>query len=76
MSTPPDTTRQGSGLQPVAELPESLAGLPRLGFARRPAANRAESARTDIVFNVQSLDDLVQAARQHFGIGKPPTTTP
>jgi hypothetical protein len=69
-----DSAPASDGLRPVVELKGILADLPRLGFVRRAAANRDESKRDDIIFNVQSIDDLVLAARRHFGIGKPTVT--
>ncbi len=65
MSKPSDTAKAGP-LRPVAELPESLARLPRLGFVTRPAKSRAEAQQPGVVFDITSLDELVAVAQKHF----------
>lgn len=42
-------------------LPGALSRLPVLRVTSRPPANAAEAARTDVAYNVKSLDDLVRA---------------
>jgi len=48
----------------LTELPEGLKDLPRKGFVRRPPATHEESARTDVIFDVENLGDLFRSANK------------
>ena len=51
-------------LKPWTELPEKLRDLPRKGFARRPPATTGESMQSNIIYGVDSLDDLFEQAEK------------
>ncbi|WP_137102553.1 hypothetical protein [Azospirillum argentinense] len=46
-------------------IPE-LHDLPRFSFTRAPARSRAESAREDVAYGIDSLDALVKEATRRF----------
>jgi len=63
-------------LRPWTELPEGLKDLPRIGFVRRPPATSEEAERTDIVFRVKNMNDLLRRAEFKKAKAKPPQQHP
>jgi hypothetical protein len=49
------------------ELSKILKDLPRVEVTRTPATTRDQSAREDVVFGVNSLDDAVREASRRLG---------
>jgi hypothetical protein len=49
------------------ELSKILKDLPRVDVTRTPATTRDQSAREDVVFGVNSLDDAVREASRRLG---------
>lgn len=45
----------------------SAAGIPHLGFSRRPAATPEEGSDRSVLWGVKSLREVVQEADRRFG---------
>lgn len=51
--------------------PIKFRDLPRFDFTRAPAPTQGESARDDVAYGVQSLEDLHRAAERVLDRAKP-----
>jgi hypothetical protein len=57
-------------LKPWTDLPKGLQDLPRKGFVLRQAATHEEAEQREIIFGVETIDDLLRFAerRRHESV--------
>ena len=61
---------------PLPELRKSLEGLPRFSFTTTPSTTVDQSERSDVLFGVESLEQVIKEASQRFDFSPPAKRPP